>query len=80
MLLGQDGLQTDGAHGQVADPDGDLALRRGGVLDDGELDLVVELDLALGRHDLAEVEEHARLALHAPDEAEAVLQAAHQAL
>ena len=46
-------------------------------LNDGELDLVVDLAVALGRHQLAEVEEHARLAVDAADEAEAVLQAAH---
>ena len=49
-------------------------------LDDGELHFVVDLAVALGRHQLAEVKEHARLAVDAADEAEAVLQAAHQAL
>ena len=49
-------------------------------LDDGELHFVVDLTVALGRHQLAEVEEHARLAVDAADEAEAVLQTTHQAL
>ena len=47
---------------------------------DSELDFVVDLHVAFGRHHLTEVEEHARFPLHAANEPEAVLDAADEAL